>query len=144
MAAGCKAATMNEAPGKQSATKCTVSVLRFAAPLPSLRPPFAGKFSLFAESLMHCSRVAPILALGQGNSQGKKHLKQQTIAGLEAGLDPNSFVRIHRSYIVHLERVARIEPYGKDSRLAILTDGTRLPVSRAGFARLKALLDERK
>jgi two-component system LytT family response regulator len=78
-------------------------------------------------------------------SQGKKHLKQQTIAGLEAGLDPNSFVRIHRSYIVNLERVARIEPYGKDSRLAILNDGTtRLPVSRAGYARLKALLDERK
>jgi len=77
-------------------------------------------------------------------SQGKKHLKQQTIAGLEAGLDPNCFVRIHRSCIVNLERVVRIEPYGKDSRLAILTDGTRLPVSRAGYARLKALLDERK
>jgi two-component system LytT family response regulator len=77
-------------------------------------------------------------------SQGKKHLKQQTIAGLEAGLNPDSFVRIHRSYIVNLERVARIEPYGKDSRLAILNDGTRLPVSRAGYARLKALLDERE
>jgi two-component system LytT family response regulator len=77
-------------------------------------------------------------------SQGKKHLKQQTIAGLEAALDPKNFVRIHRSYIVNLERVVRIEPYGKDSRLAILTDGTRLPVSRAGYARLKALLDERK
>jgi len=73
-------------------------------------------------------------------SQEKKHLKQQTIAGL----DPNSFVRIHRSYIVNLERVARIEPYGKDSRLAILADGSRLPVSCAGYARLNALLDERK
>jgi len=41
-------------------------------------------------------------------------------------------------------RVVRIEPYGKDSRLAILTDGTRLLVSRAGYARLKSLLDERK
>ena len=77
-------------------------------------------------------------------TQGKKHLKQQTIAGLEASLDPADFVRIHRSYIVNLERVSRIEPYGKDSRLAILADGTRLPVSRTGFARLKALLDERK
>jgi len=77
-------------------------------------------------------------------SLGKKHLKQQTIAGLEAGLDPGRFVRIHRSYIVNLERVVRIEPYGKDSRLAFLADGTRLPVSRAGYARLKSLLDERK
>jgi len=77
-------------------------------------------------------------------SQGKKHLKQQSIASLEACLDPECFIRIHRSYIVNLERVARIELYAKDSRIAILTDNTRLPVSRAGFGRLKALLDERK
>ncbi len=78
------------------------------------------------------------------SSQGKKHLKQQTIASLEACLNPKCFVRIHRSYIVNLERVTRIEPYGKDSRLAILSDGVRLPVSRAGYARLQSLLDERK
>jgi two-component system LytT family response regulator len=77
-------------------------------------------------------------------SQGKKHLKQQTIASLEACLDPKCFVRIHRSYIVNLERVVRIEPYGKDGRLAILSDGARLPVSRTGYARLQSLLDERK
>jgi two-component system, LytTR family, response regulator len=77
-------------------------------------------------------------------TQGKKHLKQQTIAGLEACLNPANFVRIHRSYIVNLERVVRIEPYAKDSRIAILTDGVRLPVSRAGYGRLKALLDERQ
>ena len=76
-------------------------------------------------------------------SQGAKHLKQQTIASVEAGLDPARFVRIHRSYIVNFERVVRIEPYGKDSRLAILADGTRLPVSRTGYARLKSLLDGR-
>jgi two-component system, LytTR family, response regulator len=76
-------------------------------------------------------------------SQGKKHLKQQTIASVEAGLDPARFVRIHRSYIVNFERVTRIEPYGKDSRVAILTDGTRLPVSRTGYARLKTLLEDR-
>jgi len=76
-------------------------------------------------------------------SDGQKHLKQQTIASLEAALDPKMFVRIHRSYIVNLERVARIEPYGKESRVAILTNGAKLPVSRAGYARLQALLDER-
>src|SRR5258707_14115046 len=76
-------------------------------------------------------------------SQGRKHLKQQTIAGLEAGLNPDCFVRIHRSYIENLERVVRIEPYPKNSRLAILDDGTRFPVSRAGDSRLKALLDDR-
>jgi len=76
-------------------------------------------------------------------SQGRNHLKPQTISSLEASLDPGKFLRIHRSYLVNLERVAKIEPYAKDSRIAILTDGTRLPVSRAGYARLKALLGER-
>jgi two-component system LytT family response regulator len=76
-------------------------------------------------------------------SEGKKHLKQQTISGLELALDPNLFVRIHRSYVVNLERVARIEPYGKESKVAILTNGVRLPVSRTGYARLKKLLDEK-
>lgn len=70
------------------------------------------------------------------HSGGKSHLKQQPIASLEAALDPAKFVRIHRSAIVNLERVARIEPYGKESRIAILNDGTRLPVSRSGYARL--------
>jgi two-component system LytT family response regulator len=76
-------------------------------------------------------------------AEGKKHLKQQTIASLEAALDPKLFVRIHRSYVVNLERVTRIEPYGKESRVAILSTGAKLPVSRAGYARLQTLLDER-
>jgi len=70
-------------------------------------------------------------------------LKQQTISSLESGLDPARFVRIHRSYIVNLERVVKIEPFTKDSRLAVLADGTQLPVSRSGYARLKELLDRR-
>jgi two-component system LytT family response regulator len=74
-------------------------------------------------------------------SDGKKHLKQQTIASLEAALDPARFLRIHRSYIVNLERVARVEPYAKDSHVAILSNGTQLPVSRAGYARLREFLD---
>ena len=75
-------------------------------------------------------------------SQGKKHLKQQTISSLEAALDPKNFVRIHRSYLVNLERVTRLEPYGKDTHVVILNDGARLPVSRSGYSRLKAFLDQ--
>jgi len=70
------------------------------------------------------------------HSGGKSYLKQQPIASLESLLDPARFVRVHRSTIVNLERVARIEPYGKESRVAILADGVRLPVSRSGYARL--------
>jgi two-component system, LytTR family, response regulator len=76
------------------------------------------------------------------HSEQKSYLKQQTIASLETQLDPQRFVRIHRSYIVNLERIARIEPYAKDSRVAVLRDGTQLPVSRSGYAKLKALLGE--
>jgi two-component system, LytTR family, response regulator len=74
------------------------------------------------------------------HSQGKSYLKEQTISSLEAALDPEQFVRIHRSAIVNLERVAKIEPYAKDSRVAVLSDGAHLPVSRAGYERLRALL----
>jgi two-component system LytT family response regulator len=77
------------------------------------------------------------------HSRGRSYLKQQTISSLEAALDPQRFVRIHRSYLANLYRVSKIEPYAKDSRVAVLTDGTQLPVSRAGYDRLKALLGER-
>ena len=78
------------------------------------------------------------------HSGGKSFLKQLPIASLEAALDPARFVRIHRSAIVNLERVARIEPYGKESRIAILQDGVRLPVSRSGYARLMEAMGDRR
>jgi two-component system, LytTR family, response regulator len=74
------------------------------------------------------------------HSEGKEFLKEQTLAELETTLDPARFVRIHRSYLLNVERLTRVEPYGKDSRVAILADGTRLPVSRSGYARLSELL----
>jgi two-component system LytT family response regulator len=74
------------------------------------------------------------------SSGGKQYLKDQTMAAVEASLDPSRFVRIHRSYLLNIDRIARVELYAKDSRVAILRDGTRLPVSRAGYARLSELL----
>ncbi len=73
-------------------------------------------------------------------SGGRELRKQQCIADLEARLDPGRFVRVHRSFILNVERLARLELYAKDSRIAILTDGSRVPVSRAGYARLRTLL----
>jgi two-component system LytT family response regulator len=74
-------------------------------------------------------------------TEGKKHLKQQTISSLESALDPSRFLRIHRSFIVNLERVVKVEPYAKETHVAVLQNGTQLPVSRAGYARLRAFLD---
>jgi two-component system LytT family response regulator len=66
--------------------------------------------------------------------------KQQPIGDLAQQLDPNRFVRIHRSFVVNIERIEKLELYAKDSRTALLRDGTRLPVSRSGYARLRELL----
>ncbi len=73
-------------------------------------------------------------------SEGTLRLKKQRLADLETLLDAKKFVRIHRSYILNVERLARIELYAKDSRMAILKDGTQLQVSRTGYDKLKALL----
>jgi two-component system LytT family response regulator len=71
---------------------------------------------------------------------GRSLLKDQTLGELETELDPRRFVRIHRSYVLNIDRLARVELYAKDSRVAILHDGTKLPVSRAGYQRLQQLL----
>jgi two-component system LytT family response regulator len=73
-------------------------------------------------------------------SAGKVLLKEQTLGDLEGQLDRRRFVRIHRSYLLNIERLARVELYAKDSRVAILGDGTKLPISRAGYQRLQELL----
>lgn len=74
------------------------------------------------------------------NCEGKRHRKQQTMSDLESQLDPARFVRIHRSYLLNIDRLSRLELYSKDSWLAILASGAHLPVSRAGHARLKELI----
>jgi two-component system, LytTR family, response regulator len=73
-------------------------------------------------------------------AEGKRYLKQQTLADMETALDPARFVRIHRSYILNVDRLAKLELYAKDSHAAILRDGTRLPVSRSGYTRLNAMI----
>jgi len=66
-----------------------------------------------------------------------KALKQQTMRYYEENLPKADFVRIHRSYIVRIEEIKRIEPYGKDNHIAVLLSGDKLPVSRAGYKHLK-------
>jgi len=72
-------------------------------------------------------------------SEGKTWLKQQTIASLETALHPKRFIRVHRGYLVNIERITRLEPNTKDTWTAILTDGSHIPVSRAGYTRFNSL-----
>ena len=75
-------------------------------------------------------------------TEGRELLKQQTLSSLESQLDPNRFIRIHRSYIMNLERLTRLEQDSKEHWEAVLRDGTRLPVSKSGYQRLRPLWDQ--
>ncbi len=70
-----------------------------------------------------------------------KYLKQQTMKYFENHLDPQQFVRVHRSYIANITCIERIEPYEKSNYILILKDGNKVPVSRSGMQILKENLD---
>lgn len=74
------------------------------------------------------------------HTQGRSLLKEQTISSLEGQLDPRRFVRIHRSWLINVEALDRVELEAKDRRVAVLKDGTRAPISRAGRQRLSDVL----
>jgi len=68
------------------------------------------------------------------------YLKKKTMSHYEKVLDANQFVRVHRSYLLNLQELTRIEPLTKDNHVALLRNGQRLPLSTAGYARLKGVL----
>ncbi|HMR92022.1 MAG TPA: LytTR family transcriptional regulator DNA-binding domain-containing protein [Chitinophagaceae bacterium] len=67
-------------------------------------------------------------------------LKNKTMGHFEQVLDTHHFVRCHRSYIINIQQITRIDPYEKDSQVALLRSGIRVPVSRSGYAKLKTVL----
>lgn len=67
-------------------------------------------------------------------------LKKNTLTNLEKMLDPNQFVRVHRSYLMPISQLQSIEPYEKNSHIALLHCGMKISVSQAGMTRLKSLL----
>ncbi|MGV7211427.1 LytR/AlgR family response regulator transcription factor [Oxalobacteraceae bacterium A2-2] len=70
-------------------------------------------------------------------SDGKSFLKNQRLSELEGQLDGERFLRIHRSWIVNIDFVSRIEQATKDSHVAVLKDGSRLPISRSGYQKVR-------
>ncbi len=67
-------------------------------------------------------------------------LKNKTMGHFETVLNKNQFVRTHRSYMVNVTEITRIDPYEKDNHLAILKSGGRVPVSKTGYVKLKSVL----
>lgn len=72
--------------------------------------------------------------------KGKVHLKKKTMNYFEQLLNPAIFIRIHRSYILNINELAKIESFEKNSYLAILRSGKRIPISRTAYAPLKEIL----
>jgi len=67
-------------------------------------------------------------------------LKNKTMSHFELVLNPHQFVRTHRSYILNVQQITRIDPYEKDNHIAILKSGAQVPVSKTGYAKLKSVL----
>ncbi len=68
------------------------------------------------------------------------HLKKKTLSYFEQILDSSEFLRVHRSYLIQLKQITRIEPFEKGSYIAILKNGIKIPVSRTGYPKLKVVL----
>ncbi len=75
------------------------------------------------------------------NAGGKAYLKQKRLGDVEKELDAARFVRTHRSYIVNVECIVRIELYAKDSRIATLRNGSKIPISRSRYDNLKKVFN---
>ena len=76
------------------------------------------------------------------HSEGKSILKTQTLSDIESQLNGDQFVRIHRSYLLNIEKLNRIDRVNKDNLNAILNNGIELPISRSGYERIRPLLRE--
>jgi two-component system, LytTR family, response regulator len=74
------------------------------------------------------------------HTKDKFYLKKKTMSFYENILPHNNFVRVHRSFIISIDQITKIEPLEKDSHIALLKSGTKIPLSRAGYARLKVVL----
>ncbi|QQL49863.1 LytR/AlgR family response regulator transcription factor [Mucilaginibacter ginkgonis] len=74
------------------------------------------------------------------NTAEGRFLKNKTMSFFEKVLDPRQFVRVHRSFIVAIDQITRIDPYEKDSHIAILKSGAKIPVSKTGHGKLKQVL----
>ena len=125
-----------------AAEKLTQSVIESASASPSQR----HRIVVRNGSKIKIISTADVLYLEAADDYVKIHtqegyfLKNKTMANFEQSLDSDQFVRSHRSYIVNVQQITRIDPYEKDNHVAILRSGAKVPVSRSGYGKLKEVL----
>jgi len=73
-------------------------------------------------------------------TQKEMFLKKKTMSFYENSLDASQFVRVHRSYILNLQQLTKIEPLEKETYVALLRSGVKVPLSKSGYAKLKTVL----
>jgi two-component system LytT family response regulator len=115
---------------------------KLIAPLPLARVLVPDRDSgsllvLAVEAIDHIEAQADYVAF---HCAGREHLKAQRISELEAQLDPARFVRVHRSFIINLAALQGLERTDSDAYLARMKNGKRIPVSRSGYDKLRAVL----
>lgn len=120
-----------------------------ATPLEEIPPISAEQHTRVVVKTGNNIRIIPmqeILYLQADDDYVKIHtkegsfLKKKTISYYEQVMDPAQFVRVHRSFIVQVHQVTRIEPYEKDGHIAILKSGEKIPISKTGYPKLKSIL----
>jgi two-component system LytT family response regulator len=127
---------------KKTADKATQELLETASQSPSQ----SNRIVVKNGSKIKIIPVHDVLYLEAADDYVKVHtnegyfLKNKTMNHFEQSLDGNQFVRSHRSYIINVQQITRIDPYEKDNHVAILRSGGKVPVSRSGYVKLRNVL----
>ena len=120
----------------------TQSLLEMAAETPAQNSRVvvktAGKIKIIPVDDVHYLEAADDYV--KIHTRAGSFLKNKTMSYFEKVLDPSQFVRTHRSFILNVQQVTRIDPFEKDSHICILQSGAQVPVSKTGYTKLKEVL----
>jgi len=125
----------------------TLPVIEEAKPQKSPEPELLERIAVKSGTKIHVVLIPDIIYMqADGDyvqiftSQGK-YLKEQTMKYFEEHLPENQFVRVHRSVIVNVEMISRIELYEKQNQLLTLKTGQQIKTSLAGYKALRGVLN---